>query len=406
VTARIVYVLLSPTFGMHQYTADLANRIADSGLPIADLPGTTRNTPGTRFLQPEMSRPPVSLITTTTLPRNRYSAAVRIETPVTIHGTGFARESLDLRGCRRVLETITQRPSATADQPSSIVHFTGVHAWNVPLVYALRRRGIPMIHTLHDLHPHGGVRHGRLIGLWNRLIIGSGTHLLVHGRRYREELISRGVAPKRITYAPLLHGFWGYGKEQGDGGVGSGSQIAHGKMKTVLFFGRVEQYKGVDVLLAAWERVQGDKPEARLVIAGPAADGAIDRIATHGEIERRDRLIEDDEAIELFWAASLLVLPYRNATQSALIAAAYAFGVPVVVTATGALPEYVVEGETGWIVPPGESAPLANVLRTALADPVRLKAMGQAGRAWFEEQRRQEEAALVAMYEGTCGRPT
>ena len=76
-------------------------------------------------------------------------------------------------------------------------------------MHALRRRGIPVVHTLHDLDPHHGVRYPALIRLWNRLIIASGCHLLVHGRRYRDQLLAAGVAPERVTYTPLLHGFLG-----------------------------------------------------------------------------------------------------------------------------------------------------------------------------------------------------
>ena len=76
-------------------------------------------------------------------------------------------------------------------------------------MHALRRRGVPVIHTLHDLDPHHGVRYPALIRLWNRLIIASGCHLLVHGRRYRDQLLAAGVAPERVTYTPLLHGFLG-----------------------------------------------------------------------------------------------------------------------------------------------------------------------------------------------------
>jgi glycosyltransferase involved in cell wall biosynthesis len=379
---KIVYVLLSPTFGMHQYTADMANRTVENRS--------------------------VELVTTTTYPRDRYSPAVRVHTPMTSHGTGFAAEGMDAAAYSRAWAAIGQgagsRDQGTArivDRQSSIVHFTGVHLWNVPLVWALRRQGIAVIHTLHDLQPHGGVRRAGLIRLWNRLIIGSGAQIVVHGRRYREELIAGGVPTARVTYLPLLHGFWGAGRmsvipnPQHRAGAVTASPIANPPV--VLFFGRVEAYKGVDVLLGAWERVQCDLPGARLVIAGQAAPGmALPALPT--EAEWRDRRIEDGEAIELFRSASLLVLPYRDATQSALVAAAYAFGLPVIVTETGALPEYVVAGNTGWVVPPGDAGALADALCAALVDPGRLRAMGQAGRAWYEEQRKLEKAALAAMY--------
>jgi phosphatidylinositol alpha-1,6-mannosyltransferase len=54
----------------------------------------------------------------------------------------------------------------------------------------------------------------------------------------------------------------------------------------------------------------------------------------------------------------------------------------------------VVEGETGWVVPPGDAAALAE----ALGDPARLARMGEAGRAWYERQRRREEQTLQEMY--------
>jgi glycosyltransferase involved in cell wall biosynthesis len=172
----------------------------------------------------------------------------------------------------------------------------------------------------------------------------------------------------------------------------------------VLFFGRVEAYKGVDLLLAAWESLQEKRAGARLVIAGPVAQDVALPALPRG-VELRDRLIDDEEAIELFRSASLLVLPYRDATQSALIGAAYAFELPVIVTETGALPEYVVAGETGWVVPPGDAAALAAALGPALADPARLRAIGHAGRVWYNELQREKEAALAAMVDELHGRP-
>jgi alpha-maltose-1-phosphate synthase len=115
-------------------------------------------------------------------------------------------------------------------------------------------------------------------------------------------------------------------------------------------------------------------------------------------VELRNRLIEDDEAIDLFRRCSLVVLPYVDATQSALIAAAYFFGKPVIVTRTGALPEYVIDGETGWVIEPRDPQALAECLLAAFSDPARLAEMGKAGRAWYEVQRRIEHSMLLTMY--------
>ena len=399
----ITYILLSPTFGMHQYTADLANRMANCELPIVD----------SNFGNSESAirNPAVHLVTTTTVPRDRYSEAVTIHTPVTTHGTGFSRAGLSVSGYQQVLSTICHLP------PEGMVcHVTGVHAWNVPLVYALRRRGVPVVHTLHDLDPHRGVRFGPLIRLWNRLIINSGCHLLVHGRRYRDALLVQGVSAERITCTPMLHGFLSAKRPWPPAAVGAKGEakveaeaaasnydlnlnldLSLNLVTTVLFFGRVEAYKGVEDLLAAWAPATIGLPRARLIIAGPVAQGMRLPALPPG-VELHDRRVFDEEADALFRSASLLVLPYRDATQSALVAAAYAFGVPALVTDAGALPEYVVPGETGWIVPAGDGAALAAALRQALDEPARLRQMGEAGRKWFARQRQEEQTTLAALW--------
>ena len=115
-------------------------------------------------------------------------------------------------------------------------------------------------------------------------------------------------------------------------------------------------------------------------------------------VEVRNRLIGDAEAIDLFSRCSLVVLPYRDATQSALIGAAYFFGKPVVVTRTGALPEYVNDGITGWIIEPGNAAALAECLSVTARDPARLQQMGRAGHIWYDKHYQDENSILRRMY--------
>lgn len=81
-----------------------------------------------------------------------------------------------------------------------------------------------------------------------------------------------------------------------------------------------------------------------------------------------------------------------------MIAAVYFFAKPVIVTRSGALSETVIEGETGWVVPPNDVDHLASALRHALADPDRLQRMGLAGRLWYDRQRLLERHTLHDMY--------
>jgi glycosyltransferase involved in cell wall biosynthesis len=359
---RIVYSLLSPTFGMHQYTADLANHQVASG------------------------EHDVHLVTTRILPADRYGPQVHIHTPISTRGTGFALEGLDIRQLGQVKATIAAlRPD--------VVHITGVHLWNVHLVRWLAGQGVPCIHTLHDLDPHLGVRFGGLIRLWNRLILDSGCHILVHGRLYRDRLLAMGLSADRIAVTPLLHLFLSYA------GLVALREDAVEYQPWGLFFGRLERYKGIAELLTAETMLPKEEQGKSLVLAGPGSPAGVDLHTLSPRVEVRNRLIQDAEAVDLFQRCGVLVLPYLDATQSALVAAAYYFKKPVIVTRTGALPEYVQEGISGWVVPPGDPAALAACLEGALADPARLQRLGSAGRAWYDDQRRCEAHTLRTMYE-------
>jgi glycosyltransferase involved in cell wall biosynthesis len=413
---RLCYVLLSPTWGMHQYTADLANRMVGAGHEV-------------------------HLVTTRSVPRNRYAPTVAIHTPVNTRDTGFSPY-----GLLSAPFVVHQALSTLRQVAPDVVHVTGVYLVNPLLLRALRRAGVPVphtlpkpqggvpgtravpprqaeavglnedgvptVHTLHDLHPHLGTAYGRLKYLWNGWVRRRAGHLLVHGQRYQAELVSAGLPPSRVTYTPLTHLFVSHERQR----ALEQSPPDAGYEPWALFIGRLEEYKGLDVLVEAARRLEGrlakkrarcSSDRVRVVMAGP---GHLERYV-HGplppNVELRAGLAGDDEAVEWFRRCGLVVLPYVEASQSALVAAAYFFRKPVVVSRVGALPEYVVEGETGWVVPPGDPQALAEVLAAALADPHNLARMGRAGRAWYERQRQAEWAALQDMYARLvgCGQP-
>jgi glycosyltransferase involved in cell wall biosynthesis len=361
---HITYLCPSPSFGMHQYTADLANRMVGRGHRVA-------------------------VVTTSRLPRDRYGAGVTIHAPIANRTTGFSREGLD-EGAFRSLR------DALGAAGGDLVHITSPHLWNPLLIAAAQRAGRPVIQTLHDLDPHRGSPFAALIPVWNGLIIRRADHILVHAERYRARLLAGGLPDARVTGLPLLHLF------VGDARLPAVEDLARDVTYEpwALFFGRLEPYKGIEHLLAAGamlDRPRGAAPS--IVIAGPGRVAPLWAGALPHQVAVREGLVADDAALALFRRCACLVLPYVDATQSALIAAAYYFRKPVIVTRSGALPEYVEHGRTGLVVEPEHPASLARALARLLSAPNLAQEMGQAGRAWYEHQRTAEESALLAMYE-------
>lgn len=352
---------------MHQYTADFANRMAAWGHEV-------------------------SLVTTTLLPRDRYSSQVTVLTPVSITGTGLSPQSLDRGQYKGAAEAII-------GQNPDVVHFTGPHLWNPSLMRRLQREGVPVVHTIHDLDPHHGRRFGVLLRPWNSAVIRTADKILVHGRVYERRLVDEGVRDDRVSVTPLLHSFLGQEllaalDEQGVDAL----DVSYEPF--MLFFGRLEAYKGVACLLSAFSQIADEYAiDWKLVLAGSGRLSTVWNDDLPAHVELRSRLIDDPEALDLFRRCSLVLLPYIDATQSALIAAAYYFQKPVLVSRSGALPEYVQEGETGFIVEPGQPEALARTLDKAISEPERLQQMGRAGRCWYDEQRSLEAASLTQLYE-------
>jgi glycosyltransferase involved in cell wall biosynthesis len=347
---------------MHQYTADLANRMTRDGHEV-------------------------HLLTTSRAPLDRYAPGVTAHTPAAIPDTGFSPAALRPRDLRRVL-------LAGRDLGPDLVHFTGPHLWNPLLLRAFSRAGVPTIHTIHDLHPHAGAAYGRLLYLWNAWVRREAGHLLVHGQRYRQELVAAGVPGSRVTHTPLTHLFLSHDREQAL--VDSPPEVSYEPW--ALFIGRLQAYKGLQVLVEAASRL--DPRRLGIIIAGPGRLPGLSAGELPTGVDLRNRLVEDEEAIDLFRRCGLVVLPYVEASQSALVAAAHFFAKPVIVTRVGALPEYVEHGETGWIIPPGDALALAERLQAALSDPARLARMGQAGNAWYHRQRSAEAITLRQVYAG------
>jgi glycosyltransferase involved in cell wall biosynthesis len=246
----------------------------------------------------------------------------------------------------------------------------------------LRRRGVPVVYTSHNLLPHDARRGdaGRYARLYRAV-----DAVIVHSRRSAGALVERfGPAPERVAvvpHGPLLEEEPDLDRAEARRRLGLPPSAP-----LILFAGLIEPYKGLGDLVVAFTGLADAWPAARLVVAGRPnepfapyraaleARGLLDR--THLDL----RFLPRADLAAYLCAADVVALPYRHVTTSGVLLAARRFGRPVVATAVGDLAELIQDGENGLLVPPADPPALADALSRLLADPALGARFGAAGR--------------------------
>lgn len=175
--------------------------------------------------------------------------------------------------------------------------------------------------------------------------------------------------------------------------------------RVALFLGLIRPYKGVDILLEAAASLPAACDWMVVVAGEPWGDlgAALRRRASAPELSGRLRLdlgwVAEPRVPLYLSAADLVVLPYRSGSQSAVAPAALAAGRPVLSTAVGGIPEVVIDGCCGRIVPPGDAGAIAAAL-TALDRPTLARLADGARRRGAELGWGSYAAALVTLVAG------
>lgn len=144
-----------------------------------------------------------------------------------------------------------------------------------------------------------------------------------------------------------------------------------GEKRTILFFGLIRDYKGLDVLISAFSALDSSY---QLIIAGEVYSGKekyVNQISNSGAKDRilfLDRYVPDDEVATLYSSADVCVLPYRTGTQSGVTAASFHFDVPVIATNVGGLKETVGDKGLGKIIDSADSELLKNAIAEYFTD--------------------------------------
>jgi glycosyltransferase involved in cell wall biosynthesis len=243
--------------------------------------------------------------------------------------------------------------------PDAVIFVWWIWVWALPYlaIMALLRRKTAIIlqcHNIGDKEPAGWKS-----WLSNR-VLRRGSHLVVHagseGLEARRRLgKSRGEVVE--TFLPV-HELGGEipTREEARKLLGISGNAS-------LFFGHVRPFKGLDIALRAWSRLQCS---ATLLVAGEvwwndeqSYRELVEELELHDSVRLDFRFIPDDEIALWFAATDVVITPYRREAQSGVALTAFHFERPVIATRVGGVPEIISDDFNGYLVPPEDPAALA-----------------------------------------------
>ncbi|HEY5044802.1 MAG TPA: glycosyltransferase family 4 protein [Solirubrobacteraceae bacterium] len=267
-----------------------------------------------------------------------------------------------------------RRAARTAD----IVHFQWLpvqHLDRYLLPPARSPAGVrrPLVLTAHDLMPREP-RPGQLAA--QRRLYERFDAVVVHSEHGRQRLTGElGVDADRVHVIP--HGVFAHLAVAPPSAAADGRAPFQTDMPVVLCFGLMRPYKGIDLLLRAWEGIE----DTELWIAGmPRMDISPLRAIAPPNVRFVPRFITDSELPAYFQRAALVVLPYREIDQSGVLFTALAFGKPLLLSDVGGFPEIAATG-AARTVPAGDALALREGVQELLADSAALTSMAARARA-------------------------
>ena len=196
--------------------------------------------------------------------------------------------------------------------------------------------------------------------------------IFVHTEKMRQELCREfGISSEVVTVIPF----------------GINNSVPHSNLtvseakqrlgieeteKTILFFGAIRPYKGLENLVSAFQQVALRSRNYRLIIAGEAQKGSevylrtiqesIAKDLSRERIIQRIEFIQDSDTEVYFKAADVCVLPYTLVFQSGVLFLAYSFGLPVIATDVGSFSEEIIEGKTGFLCKSCDAGNIADTI--------------------------------------------
>ncbi len=289
--------------------------------------------------------------------------------------------------CKRLLKTgehvidMRRFVSKMRSLKPDVIHFQWLPIPALDKFYLRQLQHIaPLVLTAHNTTLYHGAASSRLQGLGFNSVFQYFDAIIAHTEHSKKRISAkRWISPEAVAVIP--HGVLDYYRSLGHDTENRSASAS----TTILFFGNIKPYKGLDILLRAFHALPlATRKSCRLVIAGlPHCDMRALRklsedLGIDSQVTWKLRFMEEPEVADLFRSATVVALPYREIDQSGVLMTAIAFETPVVASSLEGFRETIKDGVHGYLVTPGEVSSLATALDRILTSPDQVSQMRQA----------------------------
>ena len=231
-----------------------------------------------------------------------------------------------------------------------VIYFESLHAWNLPIMLMSGRAKTYQV--IHEVIPHEGDSQVKMVDLMNKAVVKFADTIVLRNKTYIQDMIDRyGISADRVKYLELWRRYPAYT-----------TPVHSGR---VLFFGRINPYKGADNLLEIVRLC----PNIQFDVVGRVdsqMQGIVDQLAKEKNVKLNNDYVTDTEMREAFVNCDWVIVPYNSASQSGIIIDAYKYSRPVIAFAVGAIPEQVDDGKSGYLAEAGDNQKFAAKLKEAM----------------------------------------
>ncbi len=231
------------------------------------------------------------------------------------------------------------------------IYFESLHTWNLPIM--LMSGKAKTYQVIHEVIPHEGDSQAKMVNLMNKAVVKLADTIVLRNKTYVQDMIERyGINPERVRYLELWRRYPEYT-----------APVYNGR---VLFFGRINPYKGADNLLDIVRLC----PDIKFEIIGRVDSQMheiIEQLSKEKNVKINNDYVTDEEMSDAFINCDWVIVPYNSASQSGIIIDAYKYSRPVIAFAVGAIPEQIDTDKSGYLVEAGNNKKFAEKLKKAMS---------------------------------------